>query len=326
MKLVLQIGVHDGNDTVTYQTVTQFPCSIGRGFTNDIILPDPHISARHAEIHHNGTTWMLHDLGSENGVQLNGQPLKDGQAELKSGDALVIGCTPVMIFDPHHAVAPTQKLERTSPLIAHLGRLSPPWIYFIFALAAIGLLDNITAWSENALSQFYKVAGSLALGIFLWALPWAVASRLIRHKSNFNIHIGIASLSILALAIFWPLQDMLDFLTNESWVSAAAGYSFNFLVTIAMIYASLSVATHMPARRRMKTAIYFTLGTFVTYFLMYSIGDDVFIPQAEYATALNPFLQNLPQGVDTDTFMAENLKLFESSDLHAAYLPPPRGQ
>lgn len=315
MKLILQIGDHDGDDTVTYQTVTQFPCSIGRGFTNDIILPDPHISPRHAEIHHNGTSWMLHDLNSENGILLNGKPLQDGQSTLKSGDALMLGRTPLMIFDPHHAVEPAQKLERTSPFIAHISGMAAPWIYFILAIVSLCVMDYVTVWTDNTAGQVAKMAAGIALGILLWALPWSVAGRLIRHRSGFRAHIGLISLTIFIAALMWPVQDLVNFLTNENTLAVAVEYTVNFTLVAALVYASLSVATHMPARRRISAAFFFTLGMFGITFIMTYMAGDVFIPQPEYATALEPYLQNLPAGTDADGFMTENIKLFESKVL-----------
>lgn len=315
MKIILQIGDHDGDDTVTYKTVTQFPLSLGRGFVNDIILPDPHISPRHAEIHHTGTEWMLRDLGSENGILLNGKPLKDGQATLKSGDSLMIGRTPVMIFDPHHAVAPAQKLERTSPFVAHVSGMAAPWIYFILAIASICLMDYITVWTENTPGQIAKMAGGIAFGILLWTLPWSVVGRLIRHRSGFRAHVGLISLCILLAAIFWPVQDLLNFLTNQNTFSVVFEYGVNFALVAGLVYGSLSVATHMPARRRISAAFFFTLGMFGITFAMTYMADEAFIPQPEYAAVLEPYLQGLPTGADTSGFMAENLKLFDSDAL-----------
>lgn len=315
MKLILQIGDHDGDDTVTYKTVTEFPLSLGRGFVNDIILPDPHISPRHAEIHHTGTEWVLRDLASDNGIQLNGQPLKDGQATLKSGDSLMMGRTPVMIFDPNHTVAPTQKLERTSPFIAHVSGFAAPWVYFVLAIAAICLMDYITVWTENTAGQVTKMAGGIAFGILLWTLPWSVVGRLIRHRSGFRAHVGLISLCVLLAAIFWPVQDLLNFLTNQNTLSVAFEYVVNFALVAGLVYGSLTVATHMQARRRISAAFFFTLGMFGITFAMTYMADEAFIPQPEYAAVLEPYLQNLPAGTDADGFMTENLNLFDSDAL-----------
>lgn len=314
-KLVLQIGDHDGDTHVTYHTLTHFPVSIGRGFINDIILPDPHISARHAEITHNGTEWVLRDLGSENGISRNGSEIKDGQTVLKSGDALLIGRTPVLVFDPHHSVAPTQKLERTSRFMAHVSGPVMPWVYFALAIAAICLMDYISLWTENTAAQVTKMAGGMALGILVWTLPWSVVGRLTRHRAGFRAHIGIISLCIFLATALWPLQDLLNFLTNESVLSVATEYIVNLLLVGWLVYATLGVATYMPSPRRLMASGFFTLGVFGMIFAMTYFGSEGFVPQPEYTALLEPYLQNLPSALTPDTFMAENMALFGSDTL-----------
>jgi pSer/pThr/pTyr-binding forkhead associated (FHA) protein len=64
---------------------------IGRSRDCDIVLSDPNVSRRHAEIRADGRGgWTIHDLGSTNGVKLNGQRA-NGPAPLESGDRIALG-------------------------------------------------------------------------------------------------------------------------------------------------------------------------------------------------------------------------------------------
>ncbi|MGI8921501.1 MAG: FhaA domain-containing protein [Solirubrobacteraceae bacterium] len=63
---------------------------IGRSRECDIVLGDANVSRRHAEIRHDGSDWVVADLGSTNGVRVNGQRI-EGAAPLSSGDVLVLG-------------------------------------------------------------------------------------------------------------------------------------------------------------------------------------------------------------------------------------------
>lgn len=63
---------------------------LGRGMKNDVVLPDPYASNRHAVIHlRNGQYW-LEDLDSRNGTFLNGVRLTR-PAVLAHGDQIRIG-------------------------------------------------------------------------------------------------------------------------------------------------------------------------------------------------------------------------------------------
>jgi hypothetical protein len=50
---------------------------IGRGQDCDVVLDHPSVSRAHAEIHHDGTSWRLRDLGSKNGSHVDGVAIQD---------------------------------------------------------------------------------------------------------------------------------------------------------------------------------------------------------------------------------------------------------
>jgi Protein of unknown function (DUF3662)/FHA domain len=64
---------------------------IGRSRDCDLTLDDPNVSRRHAEIRHEEGGYWVVDLGSTNGVEVNGSRVQ--RAELESGDRIVLGRT-----------------------------------------------------------------------------------------------------------------------------------------------------------------------------------------------------------------------------------------
>jgi hypothetical protein len=69
--------------------------TVGRSRDCDIVLEDAGISRRHAEIRPQGDRWSVTDLGSTNGVLLNGREMQ-GPHELSSGDHLQLGSTEII--------------------------------------------------------------------------------------------------------------------------------------------------------------------------------------------------------------------------------------
>jgi hypothetical protein len=63
---------------------------IGRSRDSDIVLDDSNVSRRHAEISPSGRSWLIQDLGSTNGVRVNGRQV-DGPHPLESGDRIELG-------------------------------------------------------------------------------------------------------------------------------------------------------------------------------------------------------------------------------------------
>jgi hypothetical protein len=72
---------------------------IGRSRGCDIVVEDPGVSRRHAEIRPAEDSWMIRDLGSTNGVYLNRSPI-DGPTELRSGDHIELGETEIVFEAP----------------------------------------------------------------------------------------------------------------------------------------------------------------------------------------------------------------------------------
>jgi hypothetical protein len=66
--------------------------TIGRSRGCDIVLDDPNVSRRHAEIRPRGGSWVLVDLGSTNGSRLNGRSV-EGSEVVKPGDEIELGST-----------------------------------------------------------------------------------------------------------------------------------------------------------------------------------------------------------------------------------------
>jgi hypothetical protein len=68
---------------------------IGRSRDCDIVLEDAGVSRRHAQLNPSSTGWTIEDLGSTNGVRLNGEELHDVRA-LHPGDHIEIGSTKIV--------------------------------------------------------------------------------------------------------------------------------------------------------------------------------------------------------------------------------------
>ena len=69
--------------------------TIGRSRDCDIVLDDAGISRRHAEIRPGDVGWTVSDLGSTNGVRVNGRTLRGAQA-LQAGDHVELGSTEIV--------------------------------------------------------------------------------------------------------------------------------------------------------------------------------------------------------------------------------------
>ncbi len=64
---------------------------VGRSRECDVVVSDPNVSRRHIELRRSERGWAAVDLGSTNGMKVNGRRV--GHAELDPGDRITIGVT-----------------------------------------------------------------------------------------------------------------------------------------------------------------------------------------------------------------------------------------
>jgi len=64
--------------------------TLGRSHEADIMLDDANVSRKHAEVRPSGGSWTVRDLGSTNGVKVNGRRIQ-GPQSLKRGDVIELG-------------------------------------------------------------------------------------------------------------------------------------------------------------------------------------------------------------------------------------------
>lgn len=69
--------------------------SIGRTRQNELVIPDPRVSSKHAKIFFDNDQWIFEDLGSSNGSTINGQRIS-GKRVLRPGDQIRLGSSELL--------------------------------------------------------------------------------------------------------------------------------------------------------------------------------------------------------------------------------------
>ena len=113
MKLVVEQGKLAGHGYDLERPVIV----IGRGQDCDIILDEHQVSRQHARLEQTPQGWTLVDLGSTNGTQVNGQPLKAHTPySLQPGDQMAFGTAVLALQQPvAGAPEPQESRQRGKP-------------------------------------------------------------------------------------------------------------------------------------------------------------------------------------------------------------------
>jgi FHA domain-containing protein len=86
----LTLVLNDRRERISKRVTT-----IGRSRECDVVVPDPNVSRQHAEIRHVGLDYFLVDMGSTNGMEVNGTPVK--RHALADGDVIVMGTSEIRV-------------------------------------------------------------------------------------------------------------------------------------------------------------------------------------------------------------------------------------
>lgn len=90
--------------------------SIGRALDNDIILEDSRVSRHHAQLRRRYGRYVLYDLKSSGGTQINGYPVEE--CVLHSGDVISLAGVQLIYGEDPQPAIPLEGGEDT-PLLAH---------------------------------------------------------------------------------------------------------------------------------------------------------------------------------------------------------------
>jgi pSer/pThr/pTyr-binding forkhead associated (FHA) protein len=109
MRLVVEQGKLAGHGFDLARSVIV----IGRGQDCDIILDEHQVSRQHARLQQTPQGWMLLDLGSTNGTQVNGQQLKAHEPyALQPGDRVALGTAILALQQPTVVEAGPQESQK----------------------------------------------------------------------------------------------------------------------------------------------------------------------------------------------------------------------
>ncbi len=114
-KLQLRFSV-DREDKIVPLTGTEI--RFGRSGDNEVVLPDYSVSRRHAAVRREGDGWVVHDLSSTNGVQVNQASVQ--QARIGNQDRIKIGVFEILVESQIAVIDPSIPTAIEAPMPAGL--------------------------------------------------------------------------------------------------------------------------------------------------------------------------------------------------------------
>ena len=310
MALILEI--RDSRGVATWHRLDRLPLTIGRGLSNDIILDDPYLDARHARIalDHDGAL-EIDDLGSVNGLVSDGVR-SAGPLALSAGRELRAGQTTLRFRDVDESLpaalrtggaaaaqdnAEAAKARAILPVSAEqdipgFGGLLSTRLRRVACCLAMLAAFSCNAWladtTRSSGSTVFSAVLAFAAMAALWASLWAAAGRAVVHRFEFLAHAAVVSLAMLEMLVWSTVNEWLTFLypdAKAAWLLYLAG----FLVVVAMLVsAHLALATALPWKRQRRAGLIVAGGVVVLFLVAALVSDDKFTDVPKFANQLKP--------------------------------------
>ncbi len=126
------------------------PALVGRAEDADVAVVHPSISRRHARVvRRHDKTVVINDLGSSNGVEVNGVPVK--VARLAQGDVLRLGTVELVVELPNEATLS----QMPSPIMFHplvLWAEANRWKIWVVAILVAAVAVTIAGWKIGGIA------------------------------------------------------------------------------------------------------------------------------------------------------------------------------
>jgi len=242
--------------------LVQLPATVGRAWSNDVILQDPHVDALHARIVADASGALaIEDAGSLNGMFEGGAAKRVSRLPLAGFATVRLGRTMLRIVTADHPV------PAAVPDILPTGRLARLFVSRpgMFAVAALGVaLTALSVWLADYQD---KSAGALAgnvVGVVsfvvLWGGLWAFVGRLLIHRTNFWAHTTLAWLLLITAGLWGSAESWLDFLFPSQHVVDAIGVMIYLALVVSVLATHAGLASLAPRRRRLAFGLALAAG------------------------------------------------------------------
>ena len=321
----------------TWHRLSDLPLTVGRGLTNDLILDDPYVDARHARIalDESGAP-LIEDLGSVNGLVANDARL-EGRVPVQPGAEIRVGRTMLRFRDPAEPVSPAlvDAVAAPPPAPAMVSEISPSrptrsrvptivarwaattWgrlLVAAVAMSAVAIYSWMGSSERSSASEAFFAALAFASMIALWAGIWAVASRVSVQRFHFVGHVAVASLVTLGALIWTMLAEWLSFFFPDASVADVLSGGMGLLLLSALVAGHLSLASGMPRKRQWRAGFIVAGTALVIGGLATLAEEDSFTDVPTFSGVVKPIASNWLPTATVDEFGAVMVKLKEQVD------------
>jgi small basic protein len=309
-----------GREVVSRHRVESGRLAIGRAYDNDVIIDDPAVAPHHLALAQDESgAWAVEDLGSLNGLWLEGASRQSSRVVLKGGEVVRIGRSLLRFRPTTFPVPPEHPLTMSFLNWTGVGTLAP--IAVVCVLMKVWLAQTV----QPEFSHYVLPLGIVAALLVAWTGLWALMSRVFAGHAWVERHFFVALCALivdLAIDAVWGFTVFAFALPlGLRWESV-----FGWFFIAGVVYAHLRIIG--PGQQRTKAAVVVVLAFAAIGLQEFGLAqmERVLGRKETSATLLPPALRVVP-GSDDDAVFAgtaglkARLDRARHEELPAALLP-----
>jgi hypothetical protein len=302
---VTWIEVLDRRDRVMERVrVASLPMTIGRDYSNDVVVDDPLVSARHLRLSLDEAGELVaEDLASLNGVHLLGAgPARIQRAQIAPGARLRIGKTIVRPCGPATAIEPV-----VAPQAQRRRLLARPPIALATIVASVGYLIGflfLRNYEMTPAVDSIRLATVVLAPLAVWALAWALVTRVTTQRWSFLAHVATICAFMVAAYSLNIASEYASFLTSFDRAVQRAHWAVYAVLLAWLLSAHLAFASPRPRRVRWLASAAVAIALCGTGAALAGWRDDPFTTETRYASYLKPVPSGWLRGEPLDDFVA----------------------
>ncbi len=286
--------------------------SLGRAFSNDIIITDPYVGESQLSVGLSPVSeydWRIEIIDLTNPVFLNGKAIASAGVDLRSGDKLTTGRTSIVFYSEDHAVPMTREFSIANWLHNHKLK---PYIAIMMLLLLFGssmLAYYLETATEPDWGSLSSVASAYLILAFIWASGWSLAGRLLKGDYYLTSHLFFTSICLILLLLLDGFSSYIDYMFSNVMAGEIVDSMVLVLLCGLLIGFNLSLVTHSSRT--------FSKGLLISAWIVGTTAAMVYISQEEYSNTpvhsitIKPAFIPRASPVSIDRFTGDYEAMFE---------------
>jgi len=311
MGAIVFVEVMDRKEQVKQRIpVNQLPVSIGRAYSNGIIIDDPFIYPVHARIEYNNEgEIVIVDVESKNRIKNSGKAKKIFKVSDQKGLTVTLGNTTIRVRSPEFIPEAT-KTRYSATLKLQDTIDNKPYFFLLLLLPLFYLfLSTYLSSSRNFVDSGLQIFLASCLYVCIWCAGWALLNRILSERLNFLFHLLLTCSVGLLFGVFYTSISYLSFFLR---MDTFFEILFNVIVALlasVLLFGHLSIIGNI----RLRTRLLFNVGSVILVGLFYLIfffrSQRDFSPNISFNYSLIPVQEEFIPSISLEDFFNETKNL-----------------